>query len=109
MTQSVKSNSDVLKFLCKAKPQHRRAILKVADKKLVSCICECVHNILNGNIPLTKNQKNKLYAHKKTLRKINKKGDTFKVKKKIIEQKGSGFLPLILVPILTAVLEKVLH
>ncbi len=107
MTHTVKTNASTLTFLCNATPQQRKALLKTADKKLVRCICECVYNILHGNVPLSKKQKNKLIKHKYYLRNLCKKGENLK-KKKIVLQKGAGIIPLILTPILTSLLGKFL-
>lgn len=104
MSQSVINNAGVLRFLQKAKPQYRRAILKAADKTLVHCICECVHNTLKGTVPLTQSQRKRLAQHKKILRRLVKRGESVSLKKKIINQRGGAFLPMILAPLITGVL-----
>lgn len=104
MSRRVLNNAEILKFLHKAKPQYRRAILKQADKALIHCICECTHNTLRGKLPLTNQQKSKLGRHKKLLRRIVKRGEPLSVKKKIIVQKGGALLPLLLAPLITGVI-----
>lgn len=104
MSQSVINNAEILRFLHKAKPQYRKAILKAADKELVHCICECAYNTIKGKVPISKSQKKRLTAHKKILRRIVKRGEPISAKKKIINQKGGAFLPMILAPLITGVL-----
>lgn len=84
-----------LKILEKAKPSERRALLKVAHPELIKTLCECVHNLLKGNVPLKGSLKKKLHPHKNNLRKIQSNKYTLGQKKKFLIQKG-GFLPLLL-------------
>ncbi len=109
MTRTVENNLEVLKFLCKGDQKYTRKLLKHADKKLITCLCECVLNVLNGNVPLSKIEKERLKDHKTLLRKLCKKGGSFKKKKNIITQKGSGFLPLLLTPIISALFGQILN
>ncbi|KAF4530492.1 hypothetical protein B566_EDAN018468 [Ephemera danica] len=64
-------------------------------------------NTLKGRVKLTPLQKRRLSRHKNTLRKLAKRGDTWKEKRKIISQSGGFLLPL-LAPILGTVLSTVL-
>lgn len=97
----------ILNILFKAKPDLRKALLKNADKKLVCTICECVYNILKGNIPLEDKQKKKLSKHKTYLRKVVKQTKSWTGKRKII-QKGGNFLIPLLVPIIGTLIEKLI-
>lgn len=104
MSRSVINCAEVLKFLQKAKPHYRKAVLQKADKELVICICECVYNILKGKVPLTNTQKQNICKHKRLLRRLVKRGEPFTEKRKIIYQKGGSFLPMLLAPIISGVL-----
>jgi hypothetical protein len=59
-----------------------------ADRSLVDCLCECVDNILRGNVPLTKPQKEKLARNKAGLRALTKKSVSLKKKKAILQIKN---------------------
>ena len=63
----------LLRIIFNAKPELRNAMLKNADKELVRTICECVLNIINGNVNVDDINKKKLAKHKCLLRKIVKK------------------------------------
>ena len=89
-----------IKFLSACSPKHCSQFLKTADRELINCICECALNVLHGNVPLGDKQLTNLRKYKAQLRQLTAKG-SFKKKKTII-QNGSGFLPLLLAPILTA-------
>ena len=61
---TIKSNSesqDLLKVLSHCKPKIRNAILKNCENDLIHIICNCVYNVVKGNIPgLTQEKVNKL-------------------------------------------------
>lgn len=104
MPRTIKEHHRVLQELHQASQGKRRSILKSADCGLVKCLCEIVHNTLRGAVPLKRSQKTKLSRHKKILRNIVRKGSTWKKKKKLFIQRGGAILPLILAPLLSAVL-----
>lgn len=98
---------DLLKILSKAKPSLRKAILREADKPLVYSICEICDNLLSGNVPITPAQKIKLRRHKKVIRDIAKKGEGWQKKRKLLNQHGGAFLPILL-SVLSSVLPAIL-
>ena len=88
--------SDIL-YLQKTKPCIRKNIITKADGSL----CECADNILRGNVPLTKLQKENLKRNKARLRARTKKSVSLR-KNRAILQKG-GFLESLLAPIASVV------
>lgn len=80
----------------------RKQVLKKLPNRSVKAICECTHNVLKGNIPLSPYQKKSLKKYKNSLRKIGTKKGTLFSKKKLIIQQG-GFLN-ILIPAALSVL-----
>lgn len=109
MVREVVNHAALLKALVNVKPQQRLAILKTADKELVRCLCGCALNVIKGKIPINSGQKKKLAPHKQLLRKIAFKKGCWKKKKKTLLQKGGNFIPLLLGPILSAVLTSALN
>lgn len=105
--KSLRENAAELRNLRFSKPARRKLLLKNASKKLVKCICECAHNTLNKNVPLTKAQFKRLAPYKQTLRKLCKRKESLNKKKKIINQSGGFLLPL-LTPIIALLLQSVL-
>ena len=90
---TIKSNSesqDLLRVLSHCKSKIRNAILKNWEKDLIHIICDCG----KGNV-LTHEKVNKLARHKTSLIKLTKKVP-IKEKRKILVQKGGGFLPFLL-------------
>ena len=61
---TIKSNSerqDLLKVVSHCKPKIRNAILKNCENDLIHIICDCVYNVVKGNVPgLTQEKVNKL-------------------------------------------------
>ncbi len=97
----LKRNIDYIKILSKATPKQCKAIIQTADADLILCLCECVLNLLEGNIKVSPKTLNELQRHKKPLRDLVDKSVSKSDKKKILEQKG-GFLPALLIPVLSA-------
>jgi hypothetical protein len=95
----------ILKILFKAKPKYRKILIENADKQLVKGLCECVLNILHGNIPLSSEHKKKFGKHKKYLRNLVKKGGDWKQKRKVL-QKGGNFLIPLLIPVISSLISK---
>ena len=100
MSARLEKHIDYLKVLNKTNPKTRSAILQNADKELLLCICECVENILNGNVRLTPKQQNELKKYAKALRQLRDKGTKLQKKKKLLVQKGGFLAALLLTPII---------
>lgn len=95
---------NALQYLSK---EQREAILRKADPRMIRCVCECALNVLRGNIPLKSGQRKKLRRHAPLLRRLASKNGCWKSKKKFVVQ-SSGFLPLLLAPILGTVLSNLI-
>ena len=72
VSQRLKKHANELVYLQKARPCIRKHLITKADRSLVDCLCECADNILRGNVPLTKPQKEKLARNKAGLRALTK-------------------------------------
>ena len=92
---TIKSSSESQDLLGHCQPKIRNAILKNCENDLIHIICDCVYNVVNGNVlGLTQEKVNKLVHHKTSLIKLTKKLP-IKEKRKILVQKGGGFLPFL--------------
>jgi hypothetical protein len=100
MSRLLKKYGAYLRLLKKASPKVRKALLnKNCSTEFVNCVCECVKNLLKGNVPLTSTQKRQLSRRKRLLRKILLKKTSLKDKRKIIQT--GGFLGALLGPIVS--------
>ena len=79
-----------------------KAIIGAAQPELIKCLCECVMNVIKGNVPMKAAHKSRLTRHKKDLRFLAKKGNSLERKKKVL-QKG-GILPALLSPVIAGIL-----
>ena len=104
----LRSNYHALHVLKGAAPKLRKAIISNCDRELLNSICECVLNLLNGNVKLSGCVKRKLRKHKAVLRKVADKRVPNSVKKKLIVQQGGFLLPLLsaVLPALTTLIFK---
>lgn len=107
MTKKVVAHLSLLKKLTKCKGKQRKTLLGEGGKSLQLCLRECALNILKGNLHLTKSQHLKLKKYKKHIRELSKK-KTSQKKRLQIEQRG-GFLPLLLAPVLGAVVSQLIN
>ena len=105
---TIKSSSesqDLIRVPGHCKPNIRNAILKNCENDLIHIICDCVYNMVNGNVPgLTQEKVNKLARHKTSLIMLTKKVPV-KEKRKVLVQKGGEFLPFLL-PLVAPVIAK---
>lgn len=83
-------------------PKLRKNLLKKIPSTCIKAICECCLNALRGNIPLSKQQKNKLRSHKATLRNLAYKKVPLSRKRNLLVQKGSGILSFLIPAAITA-------
>jgi len=85
-------------MLHKSSPKARSALLKQhCSPEFVKCICECVKNVLVGNVSLTPENKKRLKRHKRSLRRLILKKTPLTEKKRIVQ--SGGFLGALLGPI----------
>lgn len=99
----LKTHKELLVALQTLKPKYQKALLKSCDEDEINCICECIHNVLQGKVPLKEKDKKSLKQYINLLRKLVRKTTT-KVRKNIIVQKGGAFLPIILGSILSGLI-----
>ena len=83
--------------------QECNRIIDEGGMELVYCICDCVFNVLQGNIPLKDDEKDRLKRHRDCLRKLVNKKTSYKEKKRLIQR--GGFLGT-LIPTLVGLVGK---
>ena len=110
MSQRVKKDAALLRALAQVTPKERKALLKACDISRIRSVCECAYNVLRGNVRLSGEQKRKLSKHKKDLRRLVKRGESWVKKRRYLIQKGGGFLlPLLLSAVLQTVLSQAIN
>jgi hypothetical protein len=82
-------------------------MIRSADVGVVKAVCEIADNTLKGNVRLSSQQKSRLARYKKVLRKLARRGENWKIKKRVLIQKGGALIPLLL-PLLGGVLSSLL-
>lgn len=105
MSQRVKEDAALLAELT---PKERKALLKACGSDRIRSICECAYNVLRGNVPLSPETKRQLSKHKRTLRRLSKRGECWAKKRRYLVQRGGGILlPLLLNAVLPAVVRAI--
>lgn len=100
MSSCVQRNADVLRLLYKSKPAMVKAILKNMTADQVKALCECILNVLRGNVELNIKQKNRLARYKRIMRALSSKKHSAARRKRLLIQQGGGFLGALLGPVL---------
>ena len=101
----LRKNGPTLQLLQNASTPLQKRIQDKASPELIHCLCDCTHNILQGNVTLSRHYKQKLRQHKTKLRKLADCKVALKTKKQLIQT--SGFLLLLLsalAPVITGVI-----
>ena len=98
-----------LRLLQKAPAPLQKRILEKVSSELIRCLCDCAHNVLQGNVNISRHHKQKLKPHKTKLRKLANCKVALKTKQRIIQK--VGFLPILLsalTPVISGVLESLI-
>ena len=96
MSTHMRKNLDLLKVLHKAKPKLRKIILKHVEPSCIKAICDVVLNVLKSVIQISATQKRKLARYKHHLRLLTHKATPLDKRRRVLIQKGDGFLTLVL-------------
>ncbi len=99
MSKRLRKNFELLKILKKAKPNQRKILLESAENDLIYCLCECIDNVLRGNVKITAAKKKELAKYATVLRNIVDRRTKVHKKRALLVQKG-GFLPALLAPVI---------
>ena len=92
MSRFAKNKKELL-ILSKARPALARQFICDADKSIITDICELILNVLNDNLRLSSNKKDRLSRYKSPMRRLVKK-ESWKSKRTQL-QKG-GFIGTLL-------------
>ena len=103
MSRRIKTHAVLLKTLAHCTPKQRKALLKTADKGLIDAICECIVNVLHGNIKLSPSHKRSLSKHKNHLRKLSDRRTSLRERKRLLNQRGGFLLPMLMRLVVPAV------
>ena len=82
--------------------RRRRMLIDAGGAPLIKCLGECCHNVLQGVVPISEVTRRKLKRHARHIREVADPKVSLKRKRAVLVQKG-GFLPALLVPVLSAV------
>lgn len=97
----MQKNHNWLKALHCCGKSEQKQLLRVAKPEAINAICDCVQNILRGNVDVTKKQLIQLKRKKSILRELVNRKNKVPQRKKILVQHGGGFLNSVLGPVLS--------
>ena len=91
-----------MELLCISHPIQQQALLNSASHEQIRLLCNCLENF-----KYTKGTLNKLGPFKDDLADLTDRSRSFRKKRKILVQRGIGFLGLVLAPLLEGLAELV--
>ena len=77
-----------LKRLRRMKSGERKQYIKLSGKKFIHDVCECVKNLLKGNVPLKTAHLTCLKKHKQSIRKLSVKSTSLRDRKNLLQKGG---------------------
>ena len=98
----IEKELDVFKYLISkyCTKANQKDVISKANGPLINKICECILNIINGNIKISTQDFEKLKPYKGLFRKLLQKKTKISEKKRLIIQKG-GFLQILIPAIIS--------
>ena len=96
MAHRVSSYSRELNAINKARwdKDECNRIINETGMELVHCICDCVHNVMKGDIPLTEEERKRFNKHRYCVRKLVDAKTSDRKRKHLIQE--GGFLGAII-------------
>ena len=91
-----------VELLCTSHPTQQQALLNSTSAEQIRCLCHCIENFT-----YSKETNDKLRPFKQDLADLADRSRSFRTKKEILVQRGSGFLGLVLGPLLEGLAELV--
>ena len=91
-----------VELLCTSHPTQQQALLNSTSAEKIRCLCHCIENLT-----YSEETKDKLRPFKQDLADLADRSRSFRTKKEILVQRGSGFLGLVLGPLLEGLAELV--
>lgn len=74
----------------------RKALLELANRNQIEAILECVENVNNGNVRVPPHKVKSLRRHSNLVHKLKRPHTSLTEKKRLLSQKGGGFLAALL-------------
>ena len=91
-----------VELLCTSHPTQQQALLNSASAEQIRCLCHCIENFT-----YSKETKDKLRPFKQDLADLADRSISFRTKRKFLFSEESGFLGLVLGPLLKDLAELV--
>lgn len=111
ISENLRDNLIELKLICCSNPKIQKSLIKKSNDSLIAAICEIAHNLCVGKIDVSDEQRRQLRKYKKELEflaSVEHLGVNCKREKKVLNQKGGGFLSLMLEPALDLISDQFL-
>lgn len=95
-------NKNYLCLLSNCKNKLRRAIVSNSNREQIYSVCECILNVSNGNVKLSKDDFAKLKKYNKNFKSLLDRKSNLKEKKKLLIQRG-GFLQFLIPAVISGI------
>jgi hypothetical protein len=112
MSLNLKRHLKILELLCCVEPKVFKILITKSSNNLILAICEIVKNLSEGNFKCKSKNFKKLKIHKKSIKQLartSKNISNLSTQRKVLTQKGQGFLSLILFPFISEVAQHLIY
>ena len=108
MSVKLVKNFDFIKQLSQSSKRDCASLLQKVSIDRIKVLCEICLNLLEGNIPVNGEEKQKLKRHRKKIEVLADRKVALKQKRPIINQRGGfiGTLASVALPVLTGIIAK---
>ena len=102
MSRVVNNNRGFLQLLADCPVHQRQFLLKTATPQQLHALVQVLYNILEGHITIPEENKRILLPYKDVLLNLARSNVSYKTKKRVLVQEGSGVIEDVLAPVLSS-------
>ena len=102
MSRVVNNNRGFLQLLADCPVHQRQFLLKTATPQQLHALVQVLYNILEGHITIPEENKRILLPYKDVLLNLARPNVSYKTKKRVLVQEGSGVIEDVLAPVLSS-------
>ena len=102
MVRVVRNNRGFLQLLTECPHHQCQFLLMTATPQQMHALIQVIYNVLNKVIPVTEEEKRRLFHHKEALSNLVNPKVPYKTKKQVLVQEGTGFIQDLLTPVISS-------
>ena len=102
MARVVRNNRGFLQVLTECPHHQCQFLLMTVTPQQMHALIQVLYNVLNKIIPVSEEEKRRLFPHREAFSNLVNPKVPYKTKKQILVQEGSGFIQDLLTPVISS-------